>query len=105
VRAWHCGMDSSAHLADFGSNDVSALPEGRIVDVVSLVPTLGWRRRATTVSHSVPSRCCLISSGKGGRTSIAASIVPAESSRSRSRRCVLTVLIVIRFRLQKCVKH
>jgi hypothetical protein len=25
--------------------------------------------------------------------------------RSRSRRCVLTVLIVIRFRLQKCVRH
>jgi hypothetical protein len=42
---------------------VTALPY-----VVSLVPTLGWRRRATTVSHSVPSRCCLISSGKGRRT-------------------------------------
>ena len=37
-----------------------------------MLTTLGWRRRATTVSHSVPSHCRLISSGKGRRTSIAA---------------------------------
>src|SRR5580704_8495985 len=34
-----------------------------------MLTTLGWRRRASTVSHSVPSHCGLISSGKGRRIS------------------------------------
>ena len=33
--------------------------------------TSGWRRRATTVSHSTSRRCRRISSGSGSRTSIA----------------------------------
>jgi hypothetical protein len=57
--------------------------------------TRGWRGHATTLIHSWPRRARSMYSGSDSPTSIAASSVPAESSRSSSRRPARTLLMWI----------